>query len=93
MYHVPFEQYDWPAEPVQIDVDDVRLAHNYAHNKRDVRKYASLYKKGKQPLAVVLGERPDGSWCVLDGAHRIEAAQRAGMPTLLAYIGKELPFG
>ncbi|GAA1622128.1 ParB/RepB/Spo0J family partition protein [Leucobacter chromiireducens] len=54
--------------------DHVRLLH------------ASFEQTGKQIVPIAVSERPDGTFVLVDGAHRLEAAKRSGWDTIRVEI-------
>lgn len=59
-----------------------------AASKRKVLKFFDMYRRrGVRALPPVIVERwPDGAETILTGAHRLEAAWRAGIATLPTYV-------
>ena len=86
-----------------VDADDVRLDYRGGPDPRDIERYAQRMRQGETPPPIVLLSTVDdwsqeGGWrsryghptlLILDGAHRVEAAYRADVSTLAAWIGVE----
>lgn len=81
-----FNELEW--EEQLVDPNDPRLVHCYAHNKRDVNRYAKRMSASPTGVVPHITLSDQGArWQVIDGAHRLEAARLAGKK-LWAYIGK-----
>jgi ParB-like chromosome segregation protein Spo0J len=55
----------------------------------DVRRYTAMLRAGKRAPAIWISKQPPGSrypYRILDGAHRVRAARRAGRKTIEARI-------
>lgn len=52
---------------------------------------ASFEQTGKQIVPIAVSERPDGTFVLVDGAHRLEAAKQSGWATIRVevYVGLE----
>ena len=85
-----------------VDADDVRLVYRGSPDPRDIERYAQRMRQGETPPPIVLLSTVDDwsqeGWrsryghptlLILDGAHRVEAAYRADVSTLAAWIGVE----
>lgn len=82
-----FDQLTWTLEDVRPGDD--RLCQVSGCNERDVAAYVRRMAKGEVPPPVVLVARDgDNGFECVDGSHRVEAAQRAELDTIPAYVGR-----
>lgn len=74
----------WSLEPVLIK----NLPEVFPISKRDVNRYASYQKKRQSdfPPIVVLVTRAVE---VVDGSHRVAAAEKLGHQEIMAYVGRD----
>ena len=81
--------YSWVG-PGMLSPWDPRFRRVEPFSARDVRRYATRMRKGEVPPAVMLAfDKFDGRdrLFILDGAHRIAAARRAGLEAIPAFVG------
>jgi len=82
-----FDQLAWTLEDVRPNDD--RLCQVSGCSERDVAAYARRMVRGEVPPPVVLVARDgDNGFECVDGSHRVEAAQRAELDTIPAYVGR-----
>lgn len=84
--------------PTPMAVNDPRLEEGgelgvmqNSAERAIVETYAVRIKAGETPPAIVLTETARGELGVSDGSHRLEAARLAGLPAIMAYIGRRTP--
>jgi hypothetical protein len=82
------DDYYWPKEPFQLDVNHEDLDTRPAASSDDVQHYVGQLKGGSEPPAIFGIYNPRGRFVtILDGAHRLESKQLAGHKKIGAYIG------
>lgn len=84
-YGVRPQRYLWTKETEKIPLDIFEEVECVG----DFWQYYYMIEKGSLPPAIVLQMYPSDLLMILDGAHRVKAAQKYGLKEIDAYIGIE----